>query len=77
MENKKRETSAFFKEMESNIHKTFEDAKNINDFDESLFIELRDDDMYEYHEEEDNYHDNMDGMLSNSVNSFKRDGKYV
>jgi hypothetical protein len=72
MERKKKETSAFFKEMETNIHNTFEKAmKKKSEFDDSMFTELTSEEMYEF--QEDNYNDDMDGMLRNSVNSY-RDG---
>jgi hypothetical protein len=71
MERKKRETSAFFKEMENNIHMAFERAKKKDE--EPLFTELQSEEMYEF-VDEDNYHDRMDGMLRNSVNSY-RDGE--
>jgi hypothetical protein len=72
MERKQRETSAFFREMEQNIHNTFENHSQKDDYDDSIFLELKGDEMYEFGE--DNYHDDMDNMLCNSVNSF-RDGK--
>lgn len=68
MELKKKETSDFFKEMENNIHKTFTKAKKASEFDDSLFTELNAEEMYEF--DEDHYDDNMDGHLSNSVNSY-------
>ena len=68
MESKKRATNAFFKEMESNIFNTFERAKREEaaaDGGSDVNTEL----MYEY--EDDNYHDDMDDMLRDSVNSYK------
>lgn len=61
MERKKRETAAFFKEMERNIFLTFERAKKREEADDYS------EGMYEYN---DNYDDNMDDMLRNSVGSY-------
>lgn len=67
MEKKKRETVAFFKDMERNIFKSFEEAKKREEYlNEAGFT-----DMYEF--DDDNYDDQMDEMLRNSVNSY-RDG---
>ena len=69
MEKKKRETVAFFKDMERNIFKSFEEAKKREEYlNEAGFT-----DMYEF--DDDNYDDQMDEMLRNSVNSY-RDGNF-
>ena len=71
MERKKHETTTFFKEMEKNIFHTFEKAKKKEEADDSMFTDFNSDGMYEFN---DDYDDNMDDMLRNSVNIY-RDGK--
>lgn len=72
MERKKRETTDFFKEMEKNIFRNFEQARK-KENDETLFTEFNSEEMYEFNADDDDYHDHMDDMLRNSVNSY-RDG---
>lgn len=69
MERKRKETIQFFKEMEENIHRIFdEDAAQKQSNEE--FLELREDEMFEYIDDDD-YDDRMDRMLRNSVNCHR------